>query len=809
MVFLREGPEKPFRVVLRRATEPENAVKMPDELGRSSPTSSTQDGGDRNPLVTLIRAAGLSSSWRSGPATEMSGDVTARVLATALLSPESSMCVTESVPDGGARVLAHITDLNGWATPSRARRTWTDRDGRSVLCIAGPAYDLGRPSPAGESCALVLDLGEPPAGQDIDGLLRSLVTSNERRTDEDQETIWMGIAFLRGSTDYVAYLRQETERAYVKMLASAARSDECEWIRIVTSPGSEASTAAGGKLNFLVRAGDDGQETIGVPVALLCSCSDAWSSYVMNGSPSTGDLPVMDLTADGVTADQLRTLLELMLLGAPGEDLVTRWRGMDLSEDRRAVGALAAFAEEFHVSGFGELIELYVLQNAGPGTWAELADTFGRTGGRFLDPVAPWIILDRWDVRRQRCAPLAPPATKTVEPSGGVGPSRPVAVAPPDRLELARRRLEILERIAWNNGTRIWTSTTHPVDREAADRWRKAHGTEGLRDFATAIIQSLRHVGFLEFTHGLSRACAWSRDYAWMMKKPPHVLLLLPGGGSTRKSNFWVSLLLLQEEIAQIQFHGVITNAYEAYEVCRQNPNDNVMMAVPDDAVYSGIQMLSNLTPHLVALGELSRWNKKRDPKLDYSEGERQINQIDRSGRLLKVVLAPYVGIPGRELLRTNFGDLLFPNTTNFLEAAGQIPTIVNALKGNAELRHFVVHNMGYRDNVCVVYFDHKLPDQLSTMTRVLAYGDVFDAKGAVAGHVNFIKNCDVPARHRNDPSWMQYDEKDLCPRGIYKTVRFVSEEEGVEIEEGTIAELFRKRGIESPLGARPTSETR
>lgn len=844
LIFLRETAEGPFRLILPHCETIDQVIGERERADYQCKTNrlilllsafARLGGGavDREGMVQrklaelLLRTTNLASHPK-GQLGASWGGVNARSVAKALLSPGSSLCVLQRDLSGDdPHVIANICDLRAWT--SRAERASANWDGSCVIQMTGPTYDLGRTcstSDGASSCSIVLDLGQRPTdADDIDRLLTSVIACNDCSTDEEQETLWMGIVYSEGPPEsYQDYLTKETDRAYRDFESSCPPSEESERMHTLTDDAMLAAES-GGKMSFLVLTEDGSEQTaVSMPLALLCWRSKAWDDYITEqldaGKLSPHGDVVMDLTGRGITADQLRLVLDLSLFGSLEKGTLFRWHraaGNVSAETVRAIDGLGRLARDFEITTFDRVLELYVLQNAGPGTWSELLRAFGDADHRhLLRPVVPWILLDRWD-SRSRPKTYVPPDIQSEPPLAAAPPpppSRPESHPLPvlaangpwsggDPLQAAARRLDVLTRIARNNRNRLDVTVSHPIDRKAMDRWTKKQGTRQLKAFARAVAQSLRHVGYAEFMATLQSICRWTAEWIRFEEQPPIVLLHLPGGGredkdSVRKSNFWVSLLVLRDN--SIPFSGVITGFSEAYETCLAHPATHVLVVSPDDAIYSGQQMLSNLAPDEGRLGRVSRQSEKPDPHLDRKEGKRIIQEVNDAGYLHVLPLVPFIAMPGLRLLNGDPRKMVFSTEGQFIQAAGEIDCVTATLTDPA-FQEFASRRMGYGPNHYIIYFDHKMPDNVSTLQRILTYGDVFNKRGQVTDHVNFIMGCDVPRYPATDP-WMVYPEHLLCPRAFYKTVAYVSEEEGKPLTDTNVAQLFRRLGIESPTGA-------
>jgi len=91
------------------------------------------------------------------------------------------------------------------------------------------------------------------------------------------------------------------------------------------------------------------------------------------------------------------------------------------------------------------------------------------------------------------------------------------------------------------------------------------------------------------------------------------------------------------------------------------------------------------------------------------------------------------------------------------------------------------------REDVCMAYFDHKLPDQLSTITKIIAFDDSTNDK--TISRRSLIEGCD-DSNYTFDGQEVdidevvgEFDQDTVCPESFYKSINF--EYDGDEIDSG------------------------
>jgi hypothetical protein len=355
----------------------------------------------------------------------------------------------------------------------------------------------------------------------------------------------------------------------------------------------------------------------------------------------------------------------------------------------------------------------------------------------------------------------------------------------------ARIRLQILDMLSHDNSKGLDMQKTYPVNEEKLTRWVTAQKGQTLKKFASIIHEQLIHIPYVKFVENLSFAATWitQRAIPAILNSGVNAdslitLLLIPGDEQINKSYVWVNLLAMREnENLSRMCNGLVFSLNEAYEIYAEcvanNPKKDWHIAVItiDDSTYSGRQMAKNLNRPTSADGT---------PKTFAGNISKQLHLI---------IVLPYATVIGRALIMENTkycNRAMSPGSIILPEASSHIK---NLLKETTDKKERAILNLIWADKiVTVAYFDHKMPNYISTASRVLEFGEVFDAEAVddfddipnseeaskfvhPFMELNFIDGCtDFPRkidylqrfdmlRNHNDVS---------CPPAHYKTLKYM-----------------------------------
>lgn len=320
------------------------------------------------------------------------------------------------------------------------------------------------------------------------------------------------------------------------------------------------------------------------------------------------------------------------------------------------------------------------------------------------------------------------------------------------------RRLAKLKKIARENAAKLKmpTPVNHPINYARLAEWVDKQGTPTLRKIAKVLAQNMMHVSFGQFYSDLQRTCAWVESAIKLMGENVAPVLLLPGGDGFYKSNTWVTMLALQGGFIT-SAKGVIYTMSEIEKMHKYAAEKEITIAVIalDDATFSGEQMLQNTS---------FRWSETTNDVL--------------------FIAVPYCGVAAQKLLTHGIEgkpkkQIKIPPHAIVLPAAREL--LKDAIEGAPEVEvRFAYYMFGITAGSTLLYFDHKMPDYLSTATRAFVFGETFGLDASTGrlertGEYVFIEGCEHTLEQipfgGDTEGWRKYANP--CPKAFYKQIEY------------------------------------
>jgi hypothetical protein len=353
------------------------------------------------------------------------------------------------------------------------------------------------------------------------------------------------------------------------------------------------------------------------------------------------------------------------------------------------------------------------------------------------------------------------------------------------------------------NWTKLVPPKSYPVDSEELITWQNSLGQRGPErrrrfetTFGRVIAGGIQHISFAAFYESLRQVAFQLRDLSQQRNLPIVLVVTLPVGGTPvwRKSNFW-SALLMWPHIGDRVIDVVDDNGLERYKVQRLPPGQapRYLYALVDDAAYSGEQMSANLfrmkfardgNVVAVAVAAASRQARERLTLAWISATAQQ--RIGRSDYLP----AEFVGVlrcveimsfedTALRVLGAETGAEFTRDMAYFRVQARQTPAEPSEFTfGGGGQGHRGSHLVELvRPGISLAYFDHRLPDDLSTITTLLALAPAETDDGGADLH-SLIRGCSpsdyVGTTHIPRLSALRMSTLPVggtCPPPIYKRV--------------------------------------
>lgn len=253
---------------------------------------------------------------------------------------------------------------------------------------------------------------------------------------------------------------------------------------------------------------------------------------------------------------------------------------------------------------------------------------------------------------------------------------------------------------------------SYPIKKEQAENWINAHTCEKERKAARVLIEKTRHVSQAEFEKELKVSVDQFNEWLETQESKDYVVVV----SSSTKSNYWVAQLALPHlkrlprqvfKLDYNTFEGsfVVSKALKEY---RQKYPEIDKIVFFDDAAYS-CQQSNSLIVELGIMDCIDQNNEVR--RGDCAKEKRNftiaaIIPFMRAPECVLPIYCPKTNANGEKYVHVFFSQ--------------RLPTMLEILPES--LRHV---NIGCGINKIPVYFDHKIPDSLSTCSRSYKEGFV------------------------------------------------------------------------------------
>ena len=298
---------------------------------------------------------------------------------------------------------------------------------------------------------------------------------------------------------------------------------------------------------------------------------------------------------------------------------------------------------------------------------------------------------------------------------------------------------------------------TYPRNEEAILEMQNALQTGVDRNLAELIAIGITHISFSAF---YQRLCKNAYDAVALCRRQGRLIhLIVPG--YLYKSNLWCTLLvwpIIRDHVMSI------SSAYNMPQ--RLGRKQKTLALIVDDALYSGSQMATNL--NLAGAGAYRHNGAVEDAPVLFGvlvtattkQSEERLSYISRY-QLVQLV--------GHVIRINTISDIIKqPNSQLSLEQLS-VASWYDLLEDTVEIN----------EERTLAYFDHKMPDYLSTNGPFLVAAPLQGSGDRFVSVRSLIVNCQSPAKQTNqrfDISKAELqkfttERTDDCPPAFYKSI--------------------------------------
>ena len=337
----------------------------------------------------------------------------------------------------------------------------------------------------------------------------------------------------------------------------------------------------------------------------------------------------------------------------------------------------------------------------------------------------------------------------------------------------------------------------YDINKKLLQKWINSHKTDEDKFIAKMLIDPVVHVPLEEFKMNLIHSVNKFNDYIKSNNIKKYYIIIgankLYGTNQQNyldigKSNFWTLLLALPYLI--IKPYDILLNLSQAieYSIFEKLKKQEIVsdFVFFDDCSYSGSQLFQNV----IDFNLLQKYYLNAmitNPEIE----KININNLNKKeNKLIKVhnekpnihihVIIPYISLPAKDLAfdiqtKRNIGIHLYNNY--FIKSYKDFYKFDEILLNQLEDTYSLY---GFNKDLIPLYFDHKMPDGVSTIDYILLSGIVSnysdskkDNKKLKKKFVQFINNCIYPSNKLMNPFELKkWGHNTLCPVSPYKEAK-------------------------------------
>lgn len=255
---------------------------------------------------------------------------------------------------------------------------------------------------------------------------------------------------------------------------------------------------------------------------------------------------------------------------------------------------------------------------------------------------------------------------------------------------------------------------SYPIKQQEANNWINGHKCEKHRDAARKLIQATRHVGQAEFESELKISTV--KFNRWLEEQDSQEYVLIVSSQDSKKSNRWVAELALphlKKLPKEVLSYGLTLDYF------KRHPETNKFVFF-DDAAYSCSQ-----SRHTISTLNNIDLIKECGQYMNSCTADRQKEILNSEKNHSVIAIIPFMRDPGCILPMLPVSKSSSPNVNvqNHIHVftSQKIKTIGEILTSKES------QDIGCYSEKVPVYFDHKMPDSVSTCTNIFTHGFISD----------------------------------------------------------------------------------
>lgn len=324
--------------------------------------------------------------------------------------------------------------------------------------------------------------------------------------------------------------------------------------------------------------------------------------------------------------------------------------------------------------------------------------------------------------------------------------------------------IEKFELFSNENFNKCYIKDTYPISQTKLNEWvniminqSEKYNKEYLKFFALSFAKNFTHISFDTFYEQVRKMCFDIVIQVEMYKKiDKNINIILVITGNLTKSNTWVSILGFKI-LKNIVTH-IVSSSTEA-QIIFESTNIRTICLHIDDASYSGEQIM------------------------------RSVNYITTdSKKFIYYILCPYISTKAYNILTSNKRVKILDKSSNIFPVfrtniENDCKYCLIEMKKDKKFKNiFQYYDTHYTEDLCTIYFDHKIADGFSVFQKIYTFGTTYESDknifGLIHGCEKYYKNLDLTSL--NNIYDIQTVIKDVCPKAFYKNINYTYKNEEI-----------------------------
>jgi hypothetical protein len=230
------------------------------------------------------------------------------------------------------------------------------------------------------------------------------------------------------------------------------------------------------------------------------------------------------------------------------------------------------------------------------------------------------------------------------------------------------------------------------------------------------------------------------------------IIIIVPGL-QLKKSNFWLALIIKDimvrenlNDVLIIDIQPSINDAFELYK------GKEYIYLIPDDCSYSGTQVSHDLCINKNNLEDIITNNVNVYPIIPFISNHAYKTKFKETfNKFYKSEQTPIylIFLEDKITFFNSFWDLCIEQHFNPIQ--NDVYFLEKQQSNEYKVRSYILHYLWISEGTCLIYFDHKIADAVSTIQQFLVYPKIF------SNNLHKLKNPIKHIDYHNNSFYSRY----------------------------------------------------